>query len=258
MPVAGDEFNVVEDEKAAKEVAEHRAEKARQKELGSVKKADARGPLREGEDHGRQGPERRREGRRPGLLRGREPGPREGGDEEGRREDPRLGRGRHHRGATSSPPRPATAIIVGFNTRPETKVEQIASQQGVKILLFDIIYEAVDKIREEMAGLLDPIIKEKPLGKAEVRAVFNIPKIGAIAGSAVTEGVVKRGALVRVLRDRKVVHTGKICSLKRLKDDVREVATGFECGIGVEGFSDVKPGDVLEAYELEEIRPSLD
>jgi translation initiation factor IF-2 len=150
------------------------------------------------------------------------------------------------------------AIIVGFNTKPETKVDQIASQQGVKILLFDIIYEAVDKIREEMASLLEPIIKEKPLGKAEVRALFNIPKIGAIAGCAVTEGVVKRAAQVRVLRDRKVVHTGKIGSLRRVKDDVREVASGFECGIGIEGFGDVKPGDLLEAFELEEIRPSLD
>ncbi|HSN13744.1 MAG TPA: EF-Tu/IF-2/RF-3 family GTPase, partial [Anaeromyxobacteraceae bacterium] len=149
-------------------------------------------------------------------------------------------------------------IIVGFNTKPETKVEQIASQQGAKILLFEIIYEAVDKVREEMASLLEPIIKEKPLGKAEVRALFNIPKIGAIAGSAVTEGVVKRGAHVRVMRERKVVHSGKIGSLKRLKDDVREVAAGFECGIGIEGFGDVKPGDILEAYELEEIRPLLD
>jgi translation initiation factor IF-2 len=124
--------------------------------------------------------------------------------------------------------------------------------------LLHLIYEAVDKIREEMANLLEPIIKEKPLGKAEVRALFNIPSVGPIAGSAVTEGVVKRGAHVRVLRDRKVIHSGKIASLKRLKDDVREVAAGLECGIGVDGYSDVKPGDVLEAYELEEIRPSLD
>ncbi len=150
------------------------------------------------------------------------------------------------------------AIIVGFNTKPETKVEQIASQQGVKILLFDIIYEAVDKIREEMVGLLDPIIKEKPLGKVEVRQVFNIPKLGAIAGSAVTEGVVKRTSTVRVLRDRKVIHTGRIASLKRLKDDVREVQSGYECGIAIEGYSDVKPGDLLDVFELEEIRPTLD
>ncbi|HYG66781.1 MAG TPA: translation initiation factor IF-2, partial [Anaeromyxobacteraceae bacterium] len=137
-------------------------------------------------------------------------------------------------------------------------VEQIASQQGVHILLYDIIYEAVDGIREEMAKLLEPIIREKPLGKAEVRQVFHIPRVGMIAGSGVSEGVMKRAALARVLRDRKVIHSGKIASLKRLKDDVREVAQGFECGIGLEGFEDVKAGDVIEAYELEEIRPSLD
>jgi translation initiation factor IF-2 len=149
-------------------------------------------------------------------------------------------------------------VIVGFNTKPESEIDSIASQQGVKILLFGIIYEAVDQIREEMANLLEPIIREKPLGKAEVRALFNIPKIGAIAGSGVTEGVVRRGASVRVLRDRKVLHAGKITSLKRLKDDVREVTTGLECGIGVDGYTDVKPGDVIEAFELEEIRQSLD
>jgi translation initiation factor IF-2 len=137
-------------------------------------------------------------------------------------------------------------------------VEQIASQQGVRILLFDIIYEAADAVRAEMTNLLEPIIKEKPLGKAEVRAVFNIPRQGVIAGSAVTEGVVKRGAHVRVLREKKVVHAGRIGSLKRLKDDVREVAAPLECGIGVEGWQDSKPGDVLEVFELEEIRPSLD
>jgi translation initiation factor IF-2 len=109
-----------------------------------------------------------------------------------------------------------------------------------------------------MVGLLDPIIKEKPLGKAEVRAVFNIPRAGTIAGSAVTEGVIRRGALVRVVRERKVIHTGKVSSLKRIKDDVKEVAAGLECGIGVEGYTEFKVGDILDAYELEETRPSLD
>ena len=150
------------------------------------------------------------------------------------------------------------ALIVGFHTKPETKVDQIASQQGVKILLFEIIYEAADAVRIEMANLLEPIIKEKPLGKAEVRAIFNIPRSGVIAGSAVVEGMVKRTGHVRVLRDRKVVYSGKIASLKRVKDDVKEVQAGFECGIAVEGFQDLKVGDVLEVYELEEIRPSLD
>jgi translation initiation factor IF-2 len=257
VPVAGDEFNVVEDEKAAKEVASHRAEKARQKELGSVKKATLEDLFAQAKSGG---------GKALNVV--------VKADVQGSSEavsqalqkaatkkvgvkilDSGVGAITKSDVLTAAA---GKAVIVGFNTKPETEVEQIASQQGVKILLFDIIYEAVDKIREEMASLLEPIIREKPLGKAEVRALFNIPKIGAIAGSAVTEGVVKRAAQVRVMRERKVVHTGKIGSLRRLKDDVREVAAGFECGIGVEGYGDVKPGDVLEVFELEEIRPSLD
>jgi translation initiation factor IF-2 len=257
VPVAGDEFNVVEDEKAAKEVAQHRAEKQRQKELGSVKKATLEDLFAKAKTSAAK------------VLNVVVKADVQGSSEAvsqalQKAATKKVGVKILDAGVgaiTESDVLTAVAgggIIVGFNTKPETKVEQIASQQDVKILLFDIIYEAVDKIREEMAGLLEPIIREKPLGKAEVRALFNIPKIGAIAGSAVTEGVVKRAGHVRVLRDRKVVFTGKIGSLKRLKDDVREVQAGFECGIGIDGFNDVKPGDILEAFELEEIRPSLD
>jgi translation initiation factor IF-2 len=257
VPVAGDEFNVVEDEKSAKEVAQHRAEKARQKELSSVKKATLEDLSAKAKSGG---------GKVLNIV--------VKADVQGSSEavtqalqkaatkkvgvkvlDSGVG------AITESDVLTAAAgngIIVGFNTKPETKVDNIASQQGVKILLFDIIYEAVDKIREEMAELLEPIIKEKPLGKAEVRQVFNIPRVGTIAGSGVTEGVVKRNGHVRVVRDRKVLFSGKITSLRRIKDDVREVAAGLECGIGVEGFTDLKPGDVFEVYELEEIRQSLD
>jgi translation initiation factor IF-2 len=256
-PVAGDEFNVVEDEKSAKEVATHRAEKARQKELGSMKKATLEDLFAKAKTSGAKVLNV--------VVKADVQGSAEAVTQALQKAatkkvgvkilDSAVG------AITKSDVLTAAAgngIIVGFNTKPESEIDSIASQQGVKILLFGIIYEAVDKIREEMASLLDPIIREKPLGKAEVRALFNIPKIGAIAGSAVTEGVVKRGAAVRVMRERKVVHSGKISSLRRLKDDVREVQSGFECGIGVEGYGDVKPGDVLEAYELEEIRPSLD
>jgi translation initiation factor IF-2 len=257
VPVAGDEFNVVEDEKAAKEVATHRAEKARQKELGSTKRATLEDLFAKAKSGG---------GKTLNIV--------VKADVQGSAEavtqalekaatkkvgvkilDSGVGAITKSDVLTAAA---GNAIIVGFNTKPESEIESIATQQGVRILLFGIIYEAVDKVREEMAALLEPIIKEKPLGKAEVRALFNIPKIGAIAGSAVTDGVVKRSAHVRVMRDRKVIHTGKIGSLKRLKDDVREVATGLECGIGIDGFGDVKPGDVLEVYELEELRPSLD
>jgi translation initiation factor IF-2 len=258
VPVAGDEFNVVQDEKAAKEVAEHRALKARQKELGTVRKATLEDLFAKAKESGQK------------VLNVVVKADVQGSAEAVRQAlekaatkkvgvkvlDSGVG------AITESDVLTATAgggaVIVGFNTKPETKVDQLASQQGVKILLFDVIYEAVDRVREEMAGLLEPIVKEKALGKAEVRALFTIPRVGVIAGCGVAEGVIKRAGHVRVLRDRKVIHTGKISSLKRVKDDVREVAAGFECGIGIEGFGDVKPGDVLEVYELEEIRPSLD
>ncbi|MBI5067033.1 MAG: translation initiation factor IF-2 [Deltaproteobacteria bacterium] len=257
VPVAGDEFDVVEDEKAAKEVAQHRAEKARQKELANVKKATLEDLFAKAKSGG---------GKVINLV--------VKADVQGSAEavtqalekaatkkvgvkvlDSAVGAITKSDVLTAAA---GNAIIVGFNTKPETEIENIASQQGVKILIFSIIYEAVEKVREEMAALLDPIIKEKPLGKAEVRQVFNITRIGVIAGSAVTEGVIKRTGHVRVMRDRKVIHQGRISSLKRIKDDVREVAQGFECGIGVESWTDLKAGDILDVYELEELRPSLD
>jgi translation initiation factor IF-2 len=257
VPTAGDDFNVVSDEKSAKEVASHRAEKSRAKELGSVKRATLEDLFAKAKSGGAK------------ELNVVVKADMQGSAEAVSQALTKLSTRKVKVNVLDSGVGAVTesdvltaaagkAIIVGFHTKPETKVDQIASQQSVKILLFDIIYEAADTIREEMVGLLDPIIKEKPLGKAEVRAVFNIPRAGTIAGSAVTEGVIKRGAHVRVLRERKVVHSGKIGSLRRIKDDVKEVQAGFECGIGIENFSDFKVGDVFEAYELEETRPSLD
>jgi translation initiation factor IF-2 len=256
-PTAGDEFNVVEDEKAAKEVAEHRAQKARQKELGTVRKATLEDLFAKAKTGGQKelnivikaDVQGSAEAVSSALqkLAGKKVGVKVLASGVGVITESDV--------LTAAA---GKAIIVGFNTKPETKVEQIASQQGVTIRQFSIIYEAVDEVRKEMENLLEPIIKEKPLGKAEVRQIFNIPKkTTVIAGSAVIEGLVKRGAHVRVLRDRKIVYTGKIASLRRLKDDVREVAAPLECGIGLE-FNDVKPGDMIDAYELEEIRQSLE
>jgi translation initiation factor IF-2 len=257
VPTAGDDFNVVSDEKSAKEVAEHRAEKARAKELGSMKRATLEDLFAKSKPGGAK------------ELNVVVKADVQGSSEAISQALTKLSTRKVKVNVLDSGVGAVTesdvltaaagkAIIVGFHTKPETKVDQIASQQSVKILLFDIIYEAADTIREEMVALLDPIIKEKPLGKAEVRAIFNIPRAGTIAGSSVTEGVIKRGAHVRVLRDRKVVHTGKIASLRRIKDDVKEVQAGFECGIGIENYTDFKVGDVFDAYELEETRPSLD
>jgi translation initiation factor IF-2 len=257
VPTAGDEFDVVEDEKAAKEVAEHRAEKQRQKDLSQVKKATLDDLFAKAKTGGQK--------ELNVVVKADVQGSAEAVTQALEKAatkkvgvkvlDSGVGAITESDVLTAAA---GKAVIVGFSTKPETKVESIASQQGVKILLFDIIYEAVDGIREEMAALLEPIIKEKPLGKAEVRQVFNISRVGVIAGSAVTEGVIKRTGHVRILRDKKVIHQGRIGSLKRVKDDVREVQQGFECGIGVDGWTDFKPGDVLDVYELEEIRPSLD
>ncbi len=149
------------------------------------------------------------------------------------------------------------AAVIGFNSRPESGAESAAKALEVKWATYGIIYELLDGITHMMEDLLEPIRVEKKLGKAEVRNLFNVPKLGVVAGSSVTEGTLKRSAHVRVWRSNKQIFQGKLASLKRFKDDVREVAQGFECGIGIEGFAEIQAGDVIEAYEIEEIRPSL-
>ncbi|HEV8323477.1 MAG TPA: translation initiation factor IF-2 [Myxococcota bacterium] len=149
------------------------------------------------------------------------------------------------------------AVIIGFNVRPAGKVATLAEKEKVDIRAYNIIYEAIDEVRKAMAGLLAPVEVEKTLGRAEVRQVFNIPKFGAIAGSFVTDGKVRRSALCRLLRDGVQIYQSKISSLRRFKDDVREVEKGFECGLAIENFNDVKPGDIVEIYEIERIAPTL-
>ncbi len=150
------------------------------------------------------------------------------------------------------------AIIIGFNVRPTSKVKELAEQEGVEIRFYSIIYELVNDIKEALAGLLTPIKKEVYLGQAEVRETFNIPKVGTVAGCFVVDGKIKRTANVRLLRDGVVVYTGKVSSLKRFKDDVKEVTKGYECGLGLENFNDIKKGDIIEAFEEIEERPTLD
>ena len=143
----------------------------------------------------------------------------------------------------------SAAIIIGFNVRPTAKVRNFAEQEKVDIRFYDIIYKLVDDVRNAMAGLLAPVVREEYLGQAEVRQVFVVPKVGAIAGSFVVDGKITRNAGIRILRDGVVIHTGKISSLKRFKDDMREVLKGYECGVGIDNFNDVKEGDVFEAFE---------
>ena len=150
------------------------------------------------------------------------------------------------------------AIIIGFNVRPEPKAAALAEQQGVDIRLYTIIYDAIADIKAAMEGLLEPTLKERVLGRVEVRQVFMIPKVGAVAGAYVIDGTISRSSVgVRVIRDNVVVYQGKLGSLRRFKDDVREVQQGYECGLSVENFNDVKSGDIIEAYTVDKIPAKL-
>ena len=152
----------------------------------------------------------------------------------------------------------SNAIIIGFNIRPEAKASDIAKREGVDVRMYNIIYNIIDDIKAAMEGLLDPTLKEKVLGHAEVRQTFHVSKVGTIAGWSVIDGVMTRqNDGVRVLRDNVVIYTGKLHSLKRFKDDVREVQTGYECGLGIENFNDIKVGDVIEAFVVEKIATKL-
>ena len=151
----------------------------------------------------------------------------------------------------------SNAIIIGFNVRSDSNIIKLAEKEKIDVRFYRIIYQAIDDIKAAMAGLLDPIYREVALGKAEIRATFNVSKIGVIGGAYVLEGKITRSADVRVLRDNVVICEGKISSLKRFKDDAREVLAGYECGIGVEKFNGLCPKDIIEAYELQPVMREL-
>ena len=152
----------------------------------------------------------------------------------------------------------SAAIVVGFNVRPAGKSRALADQEGVDIKLYQIIYDAIDDVKKAMLGMLSPVTKEKVLGRAEVRQVFHITKAGTVAGCTVVDGKVTRRSHVRLIRDSVVVHTGRLSSLRRFKEDASEVTHGYECGIGIENYGDVKEGDIIEAFEVESIAAVLD
>ena len=256
VPTAGDVLNVVEDEKAAKEIADHRSLKERQAELGNNVKESLETLL-----------QRARTGDAKELrvvLKGDVQGSVEAvAQAVTKLANPKVGVDIIHKGVgamTESDVMLAAAskgIVIGFNAKPESGAEAAAKAQGVALYTYSIIYELIDGVKAAMTGLLEPIRTEKKLGRAEVRNTFNVPRLGTIAGVAVLDGLMRRGAQVRILRDNKQIGAGKVTSLKRFKEDVREVEKGFECGVGVEGFTDFKNGDVIEAYDIEETRPSL-
>ena len=151
----------------------------------------------------------------------------------------------------------SNTIIIGFNVRPERKAAELAQQEGIQIRLHSIIYELQDEMRLAMMGLLEPTFKENYMGRARVLQIFRIPKVGTIAGCSVQDGVIRRDLEIKVMRDGVQVFKGKLASLKRVKDDVREVTNGMECGIGISGFSDLKEGDLIEAFSTERMAADL-
>ena len=256
VPMAGDEFVVVADEKIAKQVSMHRTQKQRIKDLAKT---------------GTLTLEKYYEQMRDGLVKDLNLIIR--ADVQGSIEA--LSEAVHKipstevkvkivhsaTGAmTESDVMLATvsdAIIVGFNVRPNPKVRDLASEHNVDVRFYDVIYNVVNDIKKAMVGLMEPTFEEHFVGRAEVRQTFHVAKVGMIAGSYVTEGRIARGQLARLIRDGVVVHDGKIGSLRRFKDDAKEVQAGYECGIGIENFNDVKVNDVIECYRVEEVEPVL-
>ena len=150
------------------------------------------------------------------------------------------------------------AVIIGFNVRPETAAQELAGQEGVEIKLYRIIYDLIEDMKNAMIGMLAPTFKEKVLGHAEVRQLFRASRLGTIAGSYVRDGEMVRDSKIRVIRDNVVVYEGQLGSLRRVKDDVKKVAAGIECGLTVANYNDLKEGDVIEAFELEQVAGVLE
>jgi translation initiation factor IF-2 len=151
----------------------------------------------------------------------------------------------------------AKAVIIGFNTRADAGARKLAEGNGIDIRYYDIIYDAVDDLKLAMSGMLTPDKKEEIIGTAEIRQIFKVSKIGSIAGCMVTSGVVRRTARLRLLRNNTVIYTGELDSLKRFKDDAKEVREGFDCGLNIKNYNDINEGDVLEFFEIREVARTL-
>ena len=253
VPAAGDAFNAVRDDKTAREIAQNRKDKMREevlaknasmtldklfsqiqegeaKELNLIVKADVQGSV-------------------GAIITSLE-----------KLETPEVRINVIHSGVGTINESDVTlaetsnAIIIGFNVRPTTAVTNQAQEADVEIRLYRVIYDIINEIQDAMKGMLDPEYREEVLGKAEVRETFKVPNLGIVAGCYVTEGEVKRNAQIRLVRDGIVIHEGVISSLKRFKDDAKEVAAGYECGLGIEKYNDIKPGDIIECFEMVEVK----
>jgi len=256
VPQAGDEFVVVTDEKMAKAVSGSRQLKARESELAAVSKVSLDNLF---EKMAEQEVQELRI-----ILRADVQGTLQAFGQAAEKLSTDVIRVRSlHEGTGSITENDvhlaaaSDAVIIGFNVRPSVKVKDLAEREGVDIRSYDVIYHALEDIEKAMLGMLAPDFVERVIGTAEVRETFHVPKIGTIAGCAVIDGKIERSAQVRVLRDGVVTYTGNIASLRRFKDDVKEVLTGYECGIGIENFNDIKVSDTLEAFVMDEVAATL-
>ena len=257
VPMAGDEFIALDDEKSAKQVSEHRIQKQRSKELAQTNRLSLEGlyeQIQQGEVKDLNL-----------IIKADVHGSIEALSEALTKlsnDEVKVNVVHSATGTITdsdiSLAAVSNAIIIGFNVRPTPKVQAFAGEENVDMRFYNVIYDVIKDVKGAMVGLMESTYKEHVMGIAEVREVFQIPRVGAIAGSYVTDGKIERGQNIRVVRDGVVLYEGKNSSLRRFKDDVKEVQAGYECGIGVENFNDIKVGDVLECYYLEEIRPAID
>jgi translation initiation factor IF-2 len=257
VPEAGDEFRVVEDDREARHMAQHREARQRAAELVDTRPssslADLLSRAREGElQELNLVIKADVQGSLEAIVEALEKFP---------QDEIRINV--IHKGAGGISENDVAlalasqAIVIGFNVRPDAGARELAENEGVDLRLYRVIYQVLDDIRQALSGMLVPEEQEVEQGQAEVRALFRVPRLGVIAGCMVTKGQINRGALARLVRDGTVVYTGRIGSLRRFKDDVREVNEGFECGIGLENFQDIHEGDVIEAYEIREVARTL-
>ncbi len=256
VPMAGDTFIAVEDEKTAKQVIEYRKAKSRKQEVtkkGLVSLDDLYDRIKEG-----------------GIkelnivLKADVQGSQEALSESLAKQSTDEVKLKIIHAATGAIAESdimlasaSGAIIIGFNVRANPRVSEIAERENVDIRYYDVIYNVINDIRLAMAGLLEPVYREHVIGRVDIKEIFHVPKVGSVAGCLVSDGHVERNANVRLLRDDVVVFDGKIASLRRFKEDAKEVQSGYECGIGLENFQDVKPGDVFEIYQVEEVEAEL-
>ncbi len=256
VPQASDLFQAVKDDKTAKQVVEHRLQKQREEKLGGGSKMsleDLFTKMQAGEVQ-----------ELPVVIKADVQGSVEAleGSLEKLPSDKVKIRVLHSAvgGITESDVALANAsngIIIGFNVRPDTQARKIAEKEQIEIKVYKVIYDVIEDVKQAMQGLLKPIFEEEYLGRAEVRQVFSVSKVGTIAGCYVVDGKITNNASVRLLRDNVIIHEGKLSSLKRFQDDAKEVAQNFECGMGIEGYNDIKEGDAIECFQMKEVKDKL-